>query len=139
MYVCYTLGNFLCCRVCRDLYYIILYGTYRYREENFLGPDSGLRARIAKGKISTEQVELDCTGGWCLFPAPQRKTFPSHPFLHSKLPSTSPPYRPSSYCLTTSSPSDFLRPVPRSLVPPSLLLSCSCAPLCCPCIAHTVA
>jgi hypothetical protein len=37
---------------------------------------------------------------------------------------------------TTSSPSDLFRPVPRSrsLVPPSLLLSCT--PLCCPCIAQ---
>ena len=51
---------------------------------------------------------------WCLSPAPQRKTFPSHPFLHSMPPSTSSSYHPSSCCLTTSSSSDFLRPVPPS-------------------------
>jgi hypothetical protein len=62
----------------------------------------------------------------------------ARPFHHTRssierlLPSSS--YHPSSCCLTTSSPSDFFRPFPRSLVPPSLLLSC--APLYCPCIAQ---
>jgi hypothetical protein len=53
------------------------------------------------------------------------------PALHSTPSSISSPYHPSSCCLATSSPSDFLPPFPRSLVPPSLLLSC--APLSCPC------
>jgi hypothetical protein len=48
--------------------------------------------------------------------------------LHPPHPPITITQAPAALPLTTSSPSDFLRPFPRSLVPPSLLLSC--APLC---------
>jgi hypothetical protein len=110
-----------CTHVCASSYSKV--GAIEQKDDVF----SGVRG----SKDWNLGIEVDWRSTcWCLFPAPQRKTFPSHSFLHSTPPSTSSSYHPSSCCLTTSSPSDYLRPVPRSLVPPSLLLSC--APLCCP-------